>query len=218
MDSRRARLKELAARSARLWGLMPMPEALAGETRIETRNAIYRLRDGICYSVQREDRPEDRKRLDPSAFAGMRVVGWLRQDDPRSVLSLEWQPGSYAVLWRRGSGQGDRSAVALTSPTIAFLSVAPSVAPAAPPVRSGVRRTTPPPLPPTNQRALARPPTPPASLVPAPPSTTRLHSSSFPAPPETPTPLARRSSVPPPLPARARATGPRPYRVPAILS
>ena len=217
MDSRRERLKELAARSARLWGLMPIPEVLSGETRIETRNAVYKLHDGICYSVRRDD-PHGRldPRLDPSAFIGMRVVGWLWQDDPRSVLSLEWRPGAYAVLWRRGHGPADRSAVALTSATVAFRNVTPTV-----PVRAAAQRrsTTPPPLPPAIRQVLARPPTPPSLPVPAPPSTTRLHSSSIPAPPETPTPLARRSSVPPPLPARARSgVTPRSYRVPAILS
>lgn len=211
MDTRRARLKELAARSARLWGLMPLPEALVGETRVETRNTVYRLRDGVCYSVQREAQAG---RRDPAAFVGMRLVGWLWRDDPRSVLSLEWQPGAYAVLWRPGSGQGDRSAVALTSPSVAFRQVARPAAPVPPPLR---RVSTPPPLPLAIQRAvLGRPPTPPALLVPSPPSKTRLHDSTVPAPPETPTPLARRPSIPPPLPARARA--PRPYRAPAILS
>src|SRR5208283_4475741 len=121
MDTRRARLKELAARSARLWGLMPLPDGLVGETRVETRNTVYRFRNGVCYSVNRE---EQAGRKDPQAFMGMRLVGWLWRDDPRSVLSLEWQPGAYAVLWRPGSAQGDRSAVALTSPSIAFRQVA----------------------------------------------------------------------------------------------
>jgi hypothetical protein len=215
MDTRRSRLKELAARSARLWGLMPVPESLAGEARIETRNTVYRLRDGVCYAVQRDDPG----RVDPSAFVGMRVVGWLWRDDPRSVMSLEWQPGAYAILWRKGNGPLDRSAVALTSASIAFRQVERSMAVRAAPMH---RSSVPPPLPATVQRALARPPTPPSLPVPAPPSTTRLHSSAIPAiprPPETPTPLARRSSVPPPLPTRARAgVAPRPFRVPAILS
>jgi hypothetical protein len=214
MDTRRARLKELAARSARLWGLMPLPQGLVGETRVETRNTVYRFRNGVCYSVKRE---EQAGRRDPQAFMGMRLVGWLWRDDPRSVLSLEWQPGAYAVLWKPGSAQGDRSAVALTSPSIAFRQVAQPAAPSLPPLR---RVSTPPPLPLAIQRAvLARPPTPPALPVPPVPSTTRLHNGPIPTPPETPTPLARRSSVPPPLPPRARAAvGPRPYRAPAILS
>jgi len=192
---------------------MPLPEGLVGETRVETRNTVYRFRNGVCYSVKRE---EQAGRKDPQAFMGMRLVGWLWRDDPRSVLSLEWQPGAYAVLWKPGSAQGDRSAVALTSPSIAFRQVQPA-APSPPPLR---RVSTPPPLPLAIQRAvLARPPTPPALPVPPLASTTRLHSSPVPTPPETPTPLARRSSVPPPLPPRARAAvGPRPYRAPAILS
>jgi hypothetical protein len=205
MDTRRARLKELAARSARLWGLMPLPEGLVGETRVETRNTLYRFRNGVCYSVQRDEKAG---RKDPTAFMGMRLVGWLWRDDPRSVLSLEWQPGAYAVLWKPGSEQGDRSAVALTSPSIAFRQVARSAAPSPPPLPLAIQRAV-----------LARPPTPPALPVPPVPSTTRLHDSAIPAPPETPTPLARRSSVPPPLPPRARAgVHPRPYRAPAILS
>jgi hypothetical protein len=191
---------------------MPVPEYLAGETRIETRNTVYRLRDGVCYAIQRDDPG----RFDPSAFVGMRVVGWLWRDDPRAVMSLEWQPGAYAILWRKGNGPLDRSAVALTSASIAFRQVGRTPAVHEAPAR---RSSTPPPLPTNVQRALARPPTPPSLPVPAPPSTTRLHSQAIPKPPETPTPLARRTSVPPPLPPRARAgMAPRSFRVPAILS
>jgi hypothetical protein len=197
---------------------MPLPEPLVGETRVETRNTVYKLRNGVCYSVQRDHHTG---RRDPRAFVGMRLVGWLWRDDPRSVLSLEWQPGAYAVLWRPGNGPDDRSAVALTSPSIAFRNLARAVTPPPQQAPEQVRRiSTPPPLPLAVQRAvLGRPPTPPALPVPPLPSTTRLHPSSVPTPPETPTPLARRPSVPPPLPNRARAAvGPRPYRVPAILS
>jgi hypothetical protein len=216
MDTRRARLKELASRSARLWGLMPMPEYLAGETRVETRNTVYKFRNGICYSARRDGQNEAR---DPSAFAGMRLVGWLAQDQPAGVLSMQWQPGSYAVLWKPGGGPGGRSAVALTSPSIAFRQVASRSVPAA----SGtIRRSTPPPLPPSTQRAVpVRPPTPPSFAPLAPPSTTRLHPGSIPPsiPPAPETPTPPRRSVPPPLPARARAGfAPRPFRTPAILS
>jgi hypothetical protein len=226
MDLRRAQLKELAARSARLWGNMPIPPALRGETRVETRNTVYRLRDGICERIDRDGggRPGS---AHPDAFVGMRIVGWLLRDDPRSPLSLEWQPGAYAVLWRPRMGPTDRSAVALTSPTIAFQRVVRSVTPAP----SGiVRVSTPPPLPAAAQRrtappirpALAQPPTPPSVPRPPPPSTTRLHPSQVPAPPETPTPLMR-PSTPPPLPpqARPRATAavrPQPFRPTAVLS
>lgn len=205
MDERRARLKELASRSARLWGLMPLPDRLSGETRIETRNTLYRVRDGICYSVERED---GSGKVDPGAFIGMRVVGWVLRDDPGGSLTLDWQPGAYAVLWRPRSSPDSRSAVALTSPTIAF---------------SRVRRTQPPPLPlsavatgslPLAIPRLTRPPTPPAFREPPLPSTTRLHGS-VPPPPETPTPRMRAPSIPPPLPVQARAAlRPLPPRFP----
>ena len=200
MDSKRAHLKDLAARSARLWGGMPIHGSLAGETRIETRNTVYRLRDGICHRIERDAR-DQAGRAHPDAFVGMRVVGWLMRDDPRSALMMGWQPGAYAVLWRPRMGPTDRSAVALTSATVAFQRVVRATP--TPPSRSG-RVSTPPPPPLAAPRfpPLSRPPTPPSIARPSPPSTTRLHQP-IPRAPETPTPLVR--SVPPPLPPRARA-------------
>jgi len=203
MDARRAQLKDLAARSARLWGGMPIHGSLAGETRIETRNTVYRLRDGICHRIDRSA-GDGAGRAHPDAFVGMRVVGWLMRDDPRSALMMDWRPGSYAVLWRPRMGPTDRSAVALTSATVAFQRVVRATPTPTPPPRSG-RVSTPPPLPiaPASWRpALSRPPTPPSVARPPPPSTTRLHQP-VPRAPETPTPRVR--SVPPPLPPRARA-------------
>ena len=54
MDQRRAYLKELSARSARRWSAQPLPRCFAGETRIETRNTVYVLRDGVCIMVTRK--------------------------------------------------------------------------------------------------------------------------------------------------------------------
>jgi hypothetical protein len=197
MDERRRYLKQLASRSSRSWAQAPLPPALAGETRIETRNTVYRLRDGVCYAVTRHEEAAP-ARTNPSAFAGMRLVGWLMREDPRGGLSLEWTPGACAVLWRpRGDGEA-HSAVALTSSTLAFATVA---------------RSVPPPLP---ARAMTvRPPTP---LPPPPPSMTRLHFSDVPPAPETPTPPRRASSIPPPLPPRARAIPPLPPRVPLMAA
>jgi len=107
-----------------LWGLVPLPRTLAGEARIETRNSIYRLLDGVCYRVDRGlGRPNA---VDPADFIGMRVVGWLMRDDPSRTLSLEWRAGANAVLWRPKGGSTPRSAVALTSPSVAFRQVAAS--------------------------------------------------------------------------------------------
>lgn len=218
MESRRAQLKELASRSARLWGSTPTHESLEGETRIETRNTVYRLRDGVCQRIER-DAGHDSRSAHPDAFVGMRVVGWLLREAPAG-LSLQWQPGAYAVLWRPRMGPTDRSAVALTSATIAFQRIVRS----GPSTSRAVRISTPPPLPPAPplRPALARPPTPPSVSRPPPPSTTRLYPPVVPPAPETPTP-ARMRSAPPPLPPQARtrpvaAIRPQPYRPTAILS
>ena len=221
MDSRRAYLKDLAARSARSWGNTPLPPVFAGETRIETRNTMYLLRDGVCYAVHRNEGAEQGK-AHPSAFVGMRIVGWLMREDPRAGISLDWRPGAYAVLWRSRAESTEHSAVALTSSSSAFRVVA---------------RTVPPSLPKPSQAAetlrvpavrVATPPPPPSFAAPPPPSTTRMHPSAIPQPPDTPTPLRRTSSVPPPLPPSARpvpsrtgvraAVRPLPLRTPAISS
>lgn len=220
MDSRRAYLKDLAARSARAWGSSPLPPAFAGETRIETRNTTYQLRDGVCYAVQRNE-DAGQGRAHPSAFVGMRIVGWLMREDPRAGISLEWRPGSYAVLWRPRAESTEHSAVALTSSSSAFRVVARTV----PPPLPQPSRTSAPPPPPSLRVVpppmVARPPTPPSFAPPAPPSTTRMYPSVVPQPPDTPTPLRRTSSVPPPLPKSATnraAVRPLPLRVSAITS
>jgi hypothetical protein len=190
MDERRAYLKKLASQSARRWATAPLPAAFAGETRIETKNTVYRLTDGVCHAVTRHE-GDDAGRMHPSAFEGMRLVGWLMRDDPQAGIRLDWRAGAYAVLWRpRGEGE-EHSAVALTSTSHAFRVVA--------------RRSTPPPPPLVVPRAtlLPRPSTPSSWVPPVPSSTTRLHLGQVPAAPDTPTPPQRRSSMPPPLPPRA---------------
>jgi len=218
MDERRAYLKQLAARSARRWSSTPLPVAFAGETRVETRNTVYQLVDGVCYAVRRQQ-GADSRRMPPSAYVGMRMVGWLRHDDPLGGLTHEWTPGSYAVLWRPRVGGEEHSAVALTSTSHAFRQVAPEPrrdervkAPQPVPVRAN-RVSTPPPLPPARGALMPRPPTPPSWIPPAPPSMTRVHMSNAPPAPETPTPV-RRSSVPPPLPPQARRVKSAAQRVP----
>jgi hypothetical protein len=235
MDERRYYLKDLASRQARLWGTAPLPPCYAGETRIETRNTVYEMLDGICQSAVRRDRAPV-SRSDPYAFVGMRVVGWLTREDPQGGLTLDWRPGAYAVLWRPRAEGEEHSAVALTSSTIGF---------------KKAQRTAPPPI----LRPTPLPPLPIPPVVvsrPPPPSMTRLHPQSegadiapsavlprgyasqvqsvvanaraalapmaprqplraaMPAAPDTPTPRSsqvRSSSVPPPLPPRAKVTG-----------
>ena len=222
MDERRAYLKQLAARSARRWSSAPLPASFAGDTRIETRNTVYQLTDGICHAVSRQD-GAGAGRMHPSAFVGMRVVGWLMRDDPHAGITQEWKPGAYAVLWRPREGTEEHSAVALTSTSHAFRAVArvvPQPEPAREPARkpSPARLSSPPPLPLAIPRSTLLPrPTTPSSWVPPPPSsTTRLHMGGHvPPAPETPTPVARRvSSMPPPLPPRPQGVKPLQARVP----
>lgn len=234
MDQRRAYLKDLAARSARRWSNTPLPPCFAGETRIETRNTVYQLRDGVCYLVTRREEA-GAGRMHPSAFVGMRIVGWLLRDDPDAGITSEWRPGAYAVLWRPRDASEEHSAVALTSTSLAFRVVARTVQPpplvtqpplSVPPslpatARSG-RSSTPPPLPlaiPPRSTIMPRAPAPPAWVTPQPASMARLHVDDVPEAPETPTPpVNRRSSVPPPLPRQARVgVRPSPLRV-TVLS
>jgi hypothetical protein len=203
MDERRSYLKQLAARSARSWSSTPLPAAFAGETRIETRNTVYLLLDGVCYAVRRQPGSDPGQMRPSAAYVGMRVVGWLRQDDPLNGVRHEWTRGAYAVLWRPRAASEEHSAVALTSSTSAFHRIAREAQPTVP-VRA-VRPSSPPPLPVT-RGGLVRPATPPSWIPPPPLSRTRVHD-----PPDTPTP-PRRSSVPPPLPVSARGTPPLPAR------
>ncbi len=119
MDVRRAYLKELAARSAHLWGDAPPPGCLAGETGLETCNTVYRLKDGTVTAMSAQQNAT-RGRVHPAAFLGMRVVGWLRADAPELGVVPDWQPRAYAVLWRPRLGPKHASAVALTSATVSL--------------------------------------------------------------------------------------------------
>jgi hypothetical protein len=184
MDQRRAYLKQLAAQSARRWSTSPPAPSLAGETRIETKNTVYELTDGVCHAVSRHEGAAA-GRMHPSAFVGMRVVGWLMRDDPHAGVTQEWKAGAYAVLWRPREASEKHSAVALTSTSHAFRVVT-------------RRLSSPPPLP--RSTLLPRPITPSSWVPPA---------------PETPTPPPRRaSSIPPPLPPRTQGVKPLQLRGP----
>ena len=88
-------------------------EVLAGETSVETRNTIYRFRDGLCFAVVGRDGKPSEKAL---AIVGMRLVGWLVAGAPPR-LTRTWQARSCAVLWRPCATGEEDGAMALTSPT-----------------------------------------------------------------------------------------------------
>ena len=195
MDERRSFLKDLAARFGDAWASASRDLGARSDARIETRNTVYQLRDGICFAVARRDRPW---RADPTVFIGMRLVGWLAGEDPEAGLMTTWRPGAFAVLWRARSAGEPHSSVALTSKAESY-ELTTAVRSNAPPLPR--TKSTPPPLP--------RPPAVPTFATP--PTMTRVN---IPRAPETPTPVmnvgAQRTLPPSHVAAARRPLPPRP--------
>jgi hypothetical protein len=128
--------------------------AFAGETCIETRNTIYRLRDGVCFAVLSRDR---RKRQRASALVGMKMAWWLVTSGPGGArLSPAWELGACAVLWKPGATEDADGALALTSPTTDFTrgltaERLQAFHDAAPPQDSALYRRSAPPAPPQSR-------------------------------------------------------------------
>ncbi len=116
---RRSYMKRLAAGASRTWSNNPLPACFAGETRIETRNSVYLLRDGVCQAITRREFVSTTG-THKTELVGMRLMGWIASEDPSTPLELEWRRGMRGVLWRpRGPGER-HSVIALTSPTLGF--------------------------------------------------------------------------------------------------
>ena len=113
MEARRELLKRLASVSD--WG-GGTRTAFEGESWIETKNTIYRFRDGVCTQVACR---AGRKKARARSLVGMRLVAWLAGTDQHSRLAYEWEPGAYAVLWRAEDEDGDE-VMAMTSRTVSF--------------------------------------------------------------------------------------------------
>jgi hypothetical protein len=113
MKARKALLKKLATVTD--WDTARRA-ALEGESWLETRNTLYRFRDGVCSAVACRD---PRKNARSSVIIGMRLVGWLTGSAGRARLSYAWEEGACAVLWRPEDGATEE-AMAMTSPTTAF--------------------------------------------------------------------------------------------------
>jgi hypothetical protein len=117
MEARRELLKRLASVSD--WG-SGRRTAFAGESWVETRNTIYRFRDGVCFQVaSRGGRGAGRDKGRGRSLIGMRLVAWLTGTEECSRLAYEWETGAYAVLWRPEGPESDE-VMALTSRTVAF--------------------------------------------------------------------------------------------------
>jgi hypothetical protein len=54
-------------------------------------------------------------------LVGMRLMGWVGDEETSSLMDIEWYRGVRGVLWRARRVGERHSVVALTSPTLAFL-------------------------------------------------------------------------------------------------
>ena len=82
------------------------PRSLDGTIRIQTRNEMLHLEDGVVQLVTSLESHEPLT----SALVGMRIVGWAGDDDR---LHPEFLPGTRAVLWRKDQ-ESEETALALT--------------------------------------------------------------------------------------------------------
>jgi hypothetical protein len=112
-------MKRLASGASATWALTPMPDCFAGERRIETRNTVYLMRDGICQSTLRREFLNSTG-THKTNLVGMRLMGWVASEVYSAPLQLEWALGMHAVLWRPRRPGERHSLIALTSPTLAF--------------------------------------------------------------------------------------------------
>ena len=106
MSSRKALIKRLLEEGAQF---VTDPTPWLGEMTVATSNTSYRFSNGVCTSVHRFDEKSGR-----TDFLGMRLVGWLVDEETEPRISAIWRPGASALLLRAGLV---RDSLALTSPT-----------------------------------------------------------------------------------------------------
>jgi hypothetical protein len=111
MDARKTLLRKLA--SITDWIATNRVE-LRGESWLESRNTIYRFRDGVCFEVASRD---PRRTARARTLLGMRLAAWLLR--PGSVLAAAWEPGASAILWRPAGADGEEE-IAMTSASTNF--------------------------------------------------------------------------------------------------
>jgi hypothetical protein len=111
MDARKTLLRKLAAITD--W-IATNSVALEGESWLESRNTIYRFRDGVCFDVASRD---PRRTARARTLVGMRLAAWLLR--PASVLSSTWEVGACAILWRPGGADSEEE-IAMTSASTSF--------------------------------------------------------------------------------------------------
>jgi hypothetical protein len=111
MHPRKALLKRLATVSD--WEAASHAN-FEGESWLQSRNTVFRFRDGICLEVASRDRARGNR---AGTLLGMRLLGWVVGEG--RVFTDQWAEGACAVLWRAGGG-GTEESMAMTSATTSF--------------------------------------------------------------------------------------------------
>jgi hypothetical protein len=112
MQARKALLRRLA--TIRDWDAVDRAD-LEGESWLESRNTIYRFKDGVCFDVASRD---PRKHARAGVLVGMRLVGWLSGNG--TVFTDAWCAGACALLWHPGREGAEDATMAMTSASTSF--------------------------------------------------------------------------------------------------
>lgn len=118
MDVLSSFLVKLAPSSAAGW-LALGAVVFRGTSELETTNSVYALENGIL--VSRTKKGSANVEL-PKGLVGLRLVGFLTDEDGLYGLSPRWSEGSLAVLFRvpKGERTPDERSFVVTTATRAF--------------------------------------------------------------------------------------------------
>ncbi len=117
MDLLSSFLVKLAPSSAHGW-LALGSEVFAGKSELETANSVYVFRDGVLVSRAKRRSPSSETK---ASLVGLRLVGFLAEEDRLYALSPRWRPASLGVLFRPSpDAEPDPKAFVVTTATVAF--------------------------------------------------------------------------------------------------
>lgn len=89
-----------------------------GDQELSTRSSVYRLKDGVCVSVEPKN-ASARATQPPSDVIGMRLVGWFEEARPDRLIA-NFRKHARGVLVGRIPSSVATYPVALTSPAVQF--------------------------------------------------------------------------------------------------
>lgn len=117
MDPLSSFLVKLAPSSAEGWIALGA-EVFRGGAELETTNSVYLFHDGVLTGRARKPA---RSTETPSALVGLRLVGFLSEEDGLYALSPRWRPDALGVFFRaKRAGAPDPRSFVVTTQTVAF--------------------------------------------------------------------------------------------------